>query len=156
MTYYTTILMFSIIYSCLFSRYDPCIAPVNGLVVYERGAWLRLYGVLLHVWNIHFLTLISSTYKRLLKVDSCTSNIERLQFARILITTNSFETINVMEELLVDDKTCKIKIVEELEYGLPRDACIEDEGTDGDSVYSELNCEHNNEPIIYTLVQELK
>jgi len=36
MTYYTTILMFNIIYSYLFSWYDLVFTRVNGIVVYKN------------------------------------------------------------------------------------------------------------------------
>ena len=57
----------------------------NEDIEYERGAWLMLYGVPLHAWNIQFLNLCSSLFGRLIKVDLCTTKFKRLDFACILL-----------------------------------------------------------------------
>lgn len=40
-------------------------------------------------------------------------HIARLDFARVLISTQILEVINAVEDLLVDDKLCKIKVMNE-------------------------------------------
>ena len=39
----------------------------NEVCNYERGTWLRLYGIPLHAWNFEFLNLCSLLFGRLLK-----------------------------------------------------------------------------------------
>lgn len=123
----------------------------------ERGVWLRFYGVPLHVWHIKFFEFISSSCGRMLKIDPCTTNLERLDCARILVSTECLDTINAVENILIDDKHYSIKIVEELEAGCARDVCFEEEFFDSASEFSEHVDELNiDEPIVDALVQDLK
>ncbi|AES70132.1 DUF4283 domain protein [Medicago truncatula] len=123
----------------------------------ERGVWLRIYGVPLHVWHIKFLEFISSSCGRMLKIDPCTTNLERLDFARILVSTECLDTINAVENILIDDKHYSIKIVEEIAAGFARDVCFEEEASDSASEFSEHFDELNiDEPIVDVLVQDLK
>ncbi|MCI52755.1 hypothetical protein A2U01_0074001, partial [Trifolium medium] len=39
----------------------------------HRGAWVRLYGIPLHVWNENFFKLCVFDCGRFLREDSCTS-----------------------------------------------------------------------------------
>ena len=54
-------------------------------IEYVIGAWLRLFGIPYHAWNMNYINIILSPFGRLLKLDHCTSKIARLGFARILI-----------------------------------------------------------------------
>jgi len=60
---------------------------LDSIVIYERGAWVRCYGVPLHVWNNIFFLELATTQGRLLKIDDCTINKDRLDFARFLTST---------------------------------------------------------------------
>lgn len=60
-------------------------------------------------------------FGRLLKVDLFTKKLEMMDFSRILISIASLESINIVEEFLINEKSCFIKHVEELESGLPVD-----------------------------------
>jgi len=123
----------------------------------ERGVWLRIYGIPLHVWHIKFLEFISSSCGKILKIDPCTTNLERLDFARILVSTECLDTINVVENILIDDKHHFIKIVEEVETGFARDVCFEEVPSDSASEFSEHHDDLNfDEPIVDVLVQDLK
>jgi len=50
--------------------------------------WFRIYGVP--------LLFVTSSFGRLLKIDPCTSNLERLDFVRILINTQYMEQKQIM------------------------------------------------------------
>lgn len=84
-------------------------------------------------------------------------NLERLDFARILISMELLDTINVVENILIDDKHYSIKIVEDIEPGFARDVCLDDKALDSTSEFSEqLGDFDNTEPIVEALVHELK
>lgn len=72
--------------------------------------------------NINFITMISSSFGRILKVDPYT--FARLYFARLFISTKVLEVTNMIEELMVDDILCQVKVVEEVEMGLAEDARV--------------------------------
>lgn len=125
--------------------------------MFERGVWLQIYGVPLHVWHFKFFEFISSSCGRLLKIDPCTTNLERFDFARILLSTKCSDAINVVENILIDDKQYCIKFVEESEAVFARDVCFEKEASDSVSEFSEHFDElHNEEPIVEALVDDLK
>lgn len=63
-------------------------------VKYERGAWVRVFGVPVHAWNIEFFKLCVLGAGRFLHVDECTEAKARLDFARILISTSQLEKVN--------------------------------------------------------------
>jgi len=110
----------------------------------ERGVWLRIYGIPLHVWHIKFLEFISSSCGRILKIDPCTTNLERLDFARILVSTECLDTINAVENILIDDKHHIIKFVEEIETGVARDVCFEEVEGEKNHKKGGLNCVFGN------------
>jgi len=125
--------------------------------VSERGIWIQIYGVPLHAWHFKFLDFITSSFGRLLKIDPCTTNLERFDFAHILVSTNCFDAINVVENILIDDKQYRIKFVEETEAVFACDICFEEEASNFVSKCSEHFDElHNEEPIVNALVHDLK
>ena len=82
-------------------------------VRYERGAWLRVYGIPVHAWNDVFFRLCVSGIGRFLFVDDCTTDKTRLDFARILVATPDIEIVNKSSEFIIDGVVHAIKIVEE-------------------------------------------
>ena len=93
----------------------------------------------------------------MLKINPCTTNLERLDFARILVSTKCLDTINAVENILIDDKHHIIKIVEEVETGFARDVCFEEVPSDSAFEFSEHRDDLNfDEPIVDVLVQDLK
>ena len=92
-----------------------------------------------------------------MKIDPCTTNLERFDFARILVSTNRFDVINEVENILIDDKQYRIKFVQEIEVVFARDICFEEETSDSVSECSEHFDElHDEEPIVNALVHDLK
>ena len=80
---------------------------------FQRGAWLRLYGIPLHVWNETFFKLCVLDCGCYLRTDSCTLDREIFDYARVLIATSSLEIINLVKKLLIDGELVEVKIIEE-------------------------------------------
>jgi hypothetical protein len=96
----------------------------NKATPFQRGAWVRLYGIPLQAWNDSFFKLCVFDCGRFLRADSYTTEKDRLDFARVLITTSSLEVIKRVERLLVDDTVVEVQVVEEWGYDMGDDACI--------------------------------
>ncbi|GAU42656.1 hypothetical protein TSUD_398610 [Trifolium subterraneum] len=95
---------------------------------YQRGAWVRVYGVPVHAWNVNFFKLCVFDCGRFLRADSCSADRDRLDFARVLIATPDLDIIKRVENVLVDGTLVEIKIVEEWGYAMREDTCLfEDE-----------------------------
>ncbi|GAU47563.1 hypothetical protein TSUD_404100 [Trifolium subterraneum] len=74
----------------------------TDVLSYQRGAWVRLYGVPLHAWNVNFFKLCVLDCGRFLRADSCSADKDRLDFARVLIATSDLDIVNRVERILVD------------------------------------------------------
>jgi hypothetical protein len=97
-------------------------------VVRERGAWVRIYGVPLHVWNLDFFKLCVYDCGRLLRLDDLTLEKGRFDYARVLISTDSVDIIKTEAKVLVDGSILDFLIVEEGGFSLGEDACLSDDG----------------------------
>ncbi|PNX98197.1 putative sulfate transporter [Trifolium pratense] len=106
-------------------------------IPYRRGAWVRLYGVPLHAWNVDFFKLCVFECGSFLRLDSCSKDKVRMDFARVLIATPDLDTIKRIETVLVDGVQVEVKIVEEWGYDLGEDACLLEEESESDSQHSE-------------------
>ncbi|PNX78571.1 hypothetical protein L195_g034549 [Trifolium pratense] len=100
---------------------------------YRRGAWVRLYGVPLHAWNEQFFQLCVFDCGRFLRIDCCSAEKNRLDFARVLIATPEIDVINRVETVLVDGSQVEIKIVEEWGYAMGEDSCLFEEESEAES-----------------------
>jgi len=96
-------------------------------VRYERGAWLRIYGVPVHAWNEDFFKLCVSGLGRFILADACTVDKARLDFARILLSTPQIEIVNKSAEFIIHDRKYVIKLVEEWGCNLGEDAFMSEE-----------------------------
>ncbi|GAU51140.1 hypothetical protein TSUD_411890 [Trifolium subterraneum] len=74
---------------------------------YKRGAWVRLYGLPVHTWNVNFFKLCVFDCGTFLRVDSCSADKDRLDFARVLIATPELEIVNTVVNVLVDGTLVK-------------------------------------------------
>ena len=99
-------------------------------VVYERGAWIRVYGVPIHAWNDDCFRLCVLGLGRFLHTDECTVDKARFDYARILISTPTIEILNTSQVLLIDGAKFTIKMVEEWGYFLGEDAFLSKEVDD--------------------------
>ena len=103
----------------------------KNVVPFQRGAWLRLYGIPLHAWNESFFKLCLLDVGRFMRADSCTVEKERFDYARILVATSSVEIINCSEKLLIDGVMVTMKVLEEWGFNIGDDACLFDEDGNG-------------------------
>jgi hypothetical protein len=94
---------------------------------FRRGAWLRVYGVPLHTWNEYFFKLCVLECGSFLRADNCSLARQRLDYARVLVSTLSFDVINMSEQILLDGDLVDIKIIEEWGFHLGEDACLSEE-----------------------------
>ncbi|KAK2444862.1 heterogeneous nuclear ribonucleoprotein A0 [Trifolium repens] len=130
---------------------------------YQRGAWVRLYGVPLNAWNVDFFKLCVFDCGRFLRADSCSAGKDRLDFARVLIATSELDIVTTTERVLVDGVMEEIRIVEEWGYAMGEDTCLfeeengsepsqadEDEGHEG----SDVRC--NVDLLVEKIVDELQ
>ena len=75
---------------------------------FQRGAWVRVYGIPLQAWNENFFKLCVLDCGRYLRTDICSLNRERFDFARVLISTPSLEVLNTSDQIIVDGVTLDI------------------------------------------------
>ncbi|KAK2395708.1 heterogeneous nuclear ribonucleoprotein A0 [Trifolium repens] len=99
------------------------------VIPFQRGAWVRLYGIPLHAWNCNFFKLCVMDCGRFLRSDNYTAAKDRLDFARVLITTTAMAVIKKVENLMVDGSLVVVQIVEEWGYELGDDACLLEDDT---------------------------
>jgi hypothetical protein len=64
---------------------------------------------------------------RLLRVDDFTLDKVRFDYARVLLSTSSFDILNTEAKVLVDGELFDFKIIEEWGFSLGEDACLSDE-----------------------------
>ncbi|GAU42662.1 hypothetical protein TSUD_398680 [Trifolium subterraneum] len=94
----------------------------------ERGdAWVRLYGIPLHAWTVDFFKLCVMDCGRYLRMDECTMERDRHDYARMLVATSSVEVLNLNANILVDEVMVEIKVIEEWGFNLGEDACLVEE-----------------------------
>lgn len=113
-------------------------------VLYERGAWVRVYCTLVNVWNVDFFKVCVSCCGRFIMADECTLDKERLDYACILISTKSLEVLNSNFVLLIDGCQYVVKLVEEWGCCIGEDAFLTEEGPEPPS-----QSHHNNEGLAY-------
>lgn len=87
-------------------RWDKAVVP------FQRGAWLRVYGISLHAWNKNFFKLCVLESVRYLRTGSWSLDRVRFDFVRVLIATTSLDLVNTTEQILLDGVLCDIKIIE--------------------------------------------
>ncbi|GAU28487.1 hypothetical protein TSUD_294900 [Trifolium subterraneum] len=116
------------------------------LLPFQRGAWVRLYCIPLHAWNVDFFKLSVMDCGRYLRADECTMERDRLDYARVLVATSSVEVINYTANILIDEVLVEIKFLEEWGLNLGEDACLVEE-----EVKQELMSEHVGEHVDHEL-----
>ncbi|KAK2452896.1 hypothetical protein QL285_000647 [Trifolium repens] len=101
----------------------------RAVIPFQRGAWVRIYGIPLHAWNCNFFKLCVMDCGRFLRSDGYTTAKDRLDYARVLIATTDMAVIKKVENLLVDGTLVVVQIVEEWGYELGDDACLLEDDT---------------------------
>jgi hypothetical protein len=112
---------------------------------FQRGAWVRLYGVPLSAWNVDFFKLCVFECGRFIRADSCSAEKDRLDFARVLIATSDLAIVSRVERVLVDGAQVAIKIVEEWGYAMGEDTCLFEE-ENGSEASQNDEAERHGEP----------
>jgi hypothetical protein len=136
---------------------DDCIPWSQEMSqVYERGAWIRCYGVPLIAWNSIFFAELVESQGRLLLIDECTVSKQRMGFARILIVTTSMKEINVSVKVRINNIETNISIIEDPGFDFAKDACLVEEEDDNDSQFSLHTGMQDDDPFIEEFVQHLQ
>jgi hypothetical protein len=90
------------------------LGALGGAVIpFQRGSWVRIYGIPLHAWNVNFFKLCVMDCGRFLRADRYTVAKDRLDYARVLIATTSLAVIKKVENVLVDGSLEVVQIIEE-------------------------------------------
>lgn len=79
----------------------------------ERLTWLRVYGVLLHVWNPEFFERLVITMGTYVSLDDRTINKLSLDVARILIRTKHLDLFHRVIPTKINGEVYAIKILED-------------------------------------------
>ena len=129
---------------------------------FQRGAWIRLYGVPLHAWNENLFKLCVLDCRRYLRADNCSVNKERFDYARVLVATSSLDVVNMSEQIFVDGTMVDVKIIEEWGFNLGDDVCLYDEddkstsdSQDNANAHEGLGISKNVEILANKIIQDL-
>ncbi|KAL8525880.1 hypothetical protein ACS0TY_015206 [Phlomoides rotata] len=82
-------------------------------VCHKRKVWTRWFGIPYHACNSRFFRLASAKNGNLVRMDSSTENLERLDYARVLLSAHFCENINQTLSIKIDGHVFRIKIMEE-------------------------------------------
>jgi len=128
------------------------------ILSFQRGVWLRIYGVPIHAWNASFFKLCSLDCGRFLRTNACSVEKERFDYARVLVATSSYEIINCSEEILIDGVLVTVKIFEEWGFNIGEDACLfeeEDEVKEEPLEQEDVQVDHRMDANANILVEKL-
>jgi hypothetical protein len=103
-----------------------------------------------------FFAELVSTQGRLLKIEDCSANKERLDFARLLIATNAIQKVDVTIKVLIDNSVSCIRLIEDVGFGFAKNACLVECGEDVDNVsqFSVHTGMQDDDPLIEEFVQD--
>lgn len=118
----------------------------KNVTPFQRGAWVRMYGIPLHAWNEGFFKLCTLDVGRFLRAAPCTVEKVRFDYARVLVATSSLDIINRKDEILVDGTLVSVHIVEEWGFHLGDDACLYEEDDNASNIdkadHEDVRSEH--------------
>ncbi|MCH79613.1 cysteine-rich receptor-like protein kinase, partial [Trifolium medium] len=137
----------------LFARWDKKIIP------FQRGAWLRLYGIPLHAWNETFFKLCVMDCGRFLRTDASALDRERFDYARVLVATSSLVILNEVACVLVDGVKVEVEVIEEWGFNVGEDACLferEDDVQGSESEHLEDHHDIDHRHHVDDLVEKIK
>jgi hypothetical protein len=83
-------------------RWDTSVIP------FQRGAWVRIYGIPLQACNGSFFKLCVMDCGRFLHSDNYTAAKDRLDYARVLIATTAMAVIKKVEHLMVNGSLVEV------------------------------------------------
>ncbi|MCI16992.1 DUF4283 domain protein, partial [Trifolium medium] len=100
---------------------------------------------------------------RFLRVDSCSADKDRLDFARVLIATPVLDIIQRVETVLVDGILVEIKIVEEWGYAMGEDTCLFEDKSESEAAssdceegFADLEVRRNVDMLVDTIADGLE
>lgn len=79
-----------------------------------RYIWCRMYEIPVHAWRKRVFSTLISSIGSLIKIDSRTENMCRLDVARVLVRTPVLEFINRSKNILINEERYNIRITKEL------------------------------------------
>ncbi|KAK7283204.1 hypothetical protein RIF29_12576 [Crotalaria pallida] len=79
----------------------------------ERFVWVIILGVSLHAWNEEFFRLVTKSSREFIKSDSSTMRKERMDRAKVLISTSIVTKVDSVAQVKVDDMVIEIRVMEE-------------------------------------------
>ncbi|GAU44613.1 hypothetical protein TSUD_241060 [Trifolium subterraneum] len=88
-----------------------------------RRVWVMIYGVPFHVWGVECLKKVVWGFGKLVKVDEQTEKFQRLEYARVQVAINTWDTIDKLVEIRVGDDLFVLKVAEEKWLG-GDDTCV--------------------------------
>lgn len=100
------------------------------MVPFRKGAWLRLYGILIHAWHDNLFKLCVLECGDYLRTDDMTLERGRFDYARVLISTPSLDIVSCVEKMVIDGILVEIKIIEDWGLNIGEDACLFDDNED--------------------------
>ncbi|MCI34913.1 hypothetical protein A2U01_0056134, partial [Trifolium medium] len=78
-----------------------------------RRVWVRIFGTPLHVWGEDCFAKVVCSFGRLIKLDEPTKSQQRLEFARVHVAINCWDTIDKVVDIRVGEELFVLKVMEE-------------------------------------------
>ncbi|XP_057449044.1 uncharacterized protein LOC130740451 [Lotus japonicus] len=85
-----------------------------SIVMQSRVVWIRCYGIPLHLWKRRSFDKLISPLGEVLELDAATSEMDRVEFARMKIRTTRMGTFSDVWDMTINKITYGIRIVEEM------------------------------------------
>jgi hypothetical protein len=87
--------------------WNPLLVPTG------RRIWVRIHGVPPQAWGVNCFNKIIQPFGKIMKLDSQTQNQTHLDVARVLITQNSWVSIDCVQEIKISRVRSLVRLVEE-------------------------------------------
>jgi hypothetical protein len=80
-----------------------------------RRVWVRIYGTPLHVWGEECFNKVVYCFSKLIRLDEDTKDQRRLDYARVEVQINGWETVDKLVDIRVGGDLFVLRVVEEHE-----------------------------------------
>jgi hypothetical protein len=78
-----------------------------------RRVWVRIYGTPLHVWGEDCFNKVVYSFGKLVRLDELTKEQRRLDFARVQVHINGWESVDKLVDIRVGKDLFVLRVVEE-------------------------------------------
>ncbi|WJX26817.1 hypothetical protein P8452_15693 [Trifolium repens] len=78
-----------------------------------RRVWVRIYGTPLHVWGEDCFNKVVYNFSKLIRMDEATKDQRRLDYARVEVHINGWETVDKLVDIRVGGDLFVLRVVEE-------------------------------------------